>query len=159
MPPLARALPCHVRCGGMVPHALWWDCSTPTRPPTFSVGWFCRKITDDEVAQLRARYAGNQADRNAAAAAPAASSSSAAASAGGKAGGKGAAKGGEGKAAKGGEGKAAGKAADGGKADGAAAGKGKKEKGDKAAAGGGKGGGSKEPERPADISRVDLRVG
>ncbi|PRW21084.1 putative methionine--tRNA ligase [Chlorella sorokiniana] len=111
-----------------------------------------RKITDDEVAQLRARYAGNQADRNAAA--PAASSSSAAAPAGGKAAGKAAGKG----ATKGGDSKAAAKAADGGKADGAAAGKGKKEKGDKAAAAGG-GKGSKEPERPADISRIDLRVG
>ena len=113
----------------------------------------CRKITDDEVAQLRARYAGNQADRNAAA--PAASSSSTAAPAGGKAAGKGAAKGGDAKAA----GKAAAKAADGGKADGAAAGKGKKEKGDKAAAAAGGDKGGKEPERPADISRIDLRVG
>lgn len=106
-----------------------------------------RKITDDEVAQLRARYAGSQADRNAAAAA----SSAAPAAPAGKA--KGCAKAAAPAAAK--DGKAAAKAKAGG-ADGAAA-DGKAAKKDKAAAGG-KGGG-KEPERPVDVGRLDLRVG
>lgn len=111
---------------------------TPLPAPALVPG---RKITDDEVAQLRARYAGNQADRTAAAAAASSSSSAAPAAA----------------AAAGKAGKVAAAAAAGGKEAKAAAG-GKKEKGTGAAAGGGKGG-SKEPERPADISRLDLRVG
>lgn len=108
----------------------------------------CRKITDDEVAQLRARYAGSQADRNAAAAA----SSAAPAAANGKAakGGAKAAAAAGGKAAAGGDAKAAAGGAGGAAADGKAA---KKEK-----AASGKGGG-KEPERPVDVGRLDLRVG
>ncbi|KAL4436391.1 hypothetical protein ABPG77_009953 [Micractinium sp. CCAP 211/92] len=107
-----------------------------------------RKITDDEVAQLRARYAGSQADRNAAAAA----SSAAPVAANGKAakGGAKAAAAAGGKAAAGSDAKAAAGGAGGAAADGKAA---KKEK-----AAGGKGGG-KEPERPVDVGRLDLRVG
>lgn len=97
------------------------------------------------MAQLRARFAGSQADRNATAATAASSSSSSTAPAAGGKGGKG------GAAAKAAGGK------DGAKDGGAKEAKngGKQEKG---AAAGGKGGG-KEPERPADISRIDLRVG
>jgi hypothetical protein len=128
----------------------------------------CSKITEEEVAQLRQRYAGNQADRTAAAAAATAAAASSSTSSAAPAAGKGgkaaaattAADGGGGKAGKNGkaaaaDGKAAdGKAADGKAADGKAAG-GKKEKG----AGGGGKGGSKAPERPVDIGRLDLRVG
>ncbi|KAI3430770.1 hypothetical protein D9Q98_009182 [Chlorella vulgaris] len=127
-----------------------------------------RKITEDEVAELRARFAGNQADRTAAAATAAASGSSSAVSGAksGKGGGKSApaaatnAKSGP---AGGGPAAAAAAASADGTATQAASGKEKQNKAKAAGSGGGKGGGgkggAKEPERPADISRLNLRVG
>lgn len=134
-------------------------------PPPQSL---CSKITEDEVAELRARFAGNQADRTAAAATAAASGSSSAASGAksGKGGGKAApaavtnAKSGP---AGGGPAAAAAAASADGTATQAASGKEKQNKAKAAGSGGGKGGGGKggvkEPERSADISRLDLRVG
>lgn len=102
------------------------------------------KILEAQVAELRARYAGNQADR-----AQQADSGAASSAAGSSRGG------GEKKAQ--GAGKQQGKP--GGAADGVKSGskEEKKAKGEKAAAAG-KVGGKKE-EREVDISRVDLRVG
>ena len=103
-----------------------------------------RKITDEEVGQLRERFAGNQADRAAAAAAEAAAPS-----------GKAAAGGGGDKAAAGAANGSAAPAPGPGKDKGGAA---KKDKGGgKAAAGGGVK--AKAEEKAVDVSRVDLRVG
>jgi len=101
------------------------------------------EISDEVIQQLRARYAGSQADR-AAAATTASTSGAAASSAAAAAPGKqkaGAAAGAAGAAA------AAGDAAGGGKAA------------KKAAAGGGKGGAAAAADRPVDVSRLDIRVG
>jgi hypothetical protein len=123
------------------------------RHPRASFFLSCSKITDEEVAQLRARFAGSQADRTAAAAAAAAdgaaSSSSAAAQprAAAAAGINGGNSGGQAPTANGSAGAADGGTAAGGK------------KGKAAADGGAAASGSKQPDRPADIARLDLRVG
>eukprot|EP00887_Chlorella_sp_A99_P004349 scaffold15.g4349.t1 len=114
-----------------------------------------RKISDDEVAQFRERFAGSQADRAAAAAAgggDGAAEAPAAARGGGKAAaGRGKAAGGKGKALPPTDGKQQQQQE-------------KQQAAPKAGGGGGKGAAAngaaaKAEERPADLSRVDLRVG